>query len=267
MATVDSSFTVSSWPAGQAVASLAAAIGRFTSKVSPQARQRYSYRGTSVLRRVGAERKRSVTVHSNARRPLNAKTVTMLGRLLRKPLTWVVVAVLAVGGAFGLYWFQPWKLFTSVTVNETLPEAEAPTTAPATAPATAQATTPATGAPVKPAGNTLLRTGKLITHEHETSGDVQLIRLAGGEVQLVLRNLKTSDGPDVRVWLTDRPVAPDEWDTFDDGRWVELGRLKGNVGNQVYAVPAGTDLAGLRSVSLWCKRFSVSFGAAELRAV
>mgnify|MGYP006197869315 FL=1 len=39
------------------------------------------------------------------------------------------------------------------------------------------------------------------------------------------------------------------WRVFDDGRWVELGELKGNKGNQVYEIPAGADLATLRSVS------------------
>jgi hypothetical protein len=29
-------------------------------------------------------------------------------------------------------------------------------------------------------------------------------------------------------------------------------------------VPAGTDLTGLTSVTIWCKRFSVSFAAAAL---
>ena len=51
---------------------------------------------------------------------------------------------------------------------------------------------------------------------------------------------------------------------FDDGQWRELGRLKGNIGNQVYAIPDGTDLAKLDAVTIWCKRFSVSFGAAAL---
>jgi hypothetical protein len=41
-AIVDSSFTVSSWPAGQLAFTFASRIGRCTSKVSPQARQRYS---------------------------------------------------------------------------------------------------------------------------------------------------------------------------------------------------------------------------------
>ena len=48
--------------------------------------------------------------------------------------------------------------------------------------------------------------------------------------------------------------------------YVELGRLKGNRGNQVYDVPAGTDLTGLVSVTIWCKRFATSFGAAEFAA-
>ena len=81
-------------------------------------------------------------------------------------------------------------------------------------------------------------------------------------------NLDTSDGPDLRVWLSDQPVRDGTagWRVFDDGAWVELGKLKGNKGNQVYDVPAGTDLDSLRSVTIWCKRFSVSFGAAALVA-
>jgi hypothetical protein len=183
----------------------------------------------------------------------------MLARLVRKPLTWIIVAVLVVGGGFGLYWFQPWKLFTTKTVNETLPSVEV------TPPAPTVTATPS--APVAPAPqNTLLATGTLITHEHKTTGTVRLVRLVDGRTQLVVADLSTSDGPDLRVWLTDQPVIEgrDGWHVFDDGRYVELGRLKGNRGNQVYEVPAGTDLSGLTSVTIWCKRFSVSFGAAEL---
>jgi len=173
-------------------------------------------------------------------------------RLFRRPVTWIVLAVLLVGGGFGLYWFQPWKLFTSRTVNEVLP-----TFQPAQPPD--PSTTPA------PA-NALVASGMIITHEHESSGSASLVRLADGRVQLVLQDLVTSDGPDLHVWLTDQPVIEgrDGWQVFDDGRYVELGPLKANQGNQVYEVPAGTDLDGLRSVSIWCKRFSVSFGAAPL---
>jgi hypothetical protein len=188
----------------------------------------------------------------------------MLARLARKPVTWIIVAVLVLGGGFGLYWFQPWKLFTSTTVNEALPDAIAGVPG---APGPAVTATPAPPPSAAPAPrNTLLASGTLITHEHKTTGTARLVRLADGRTQLVLANLATSDGPDLRVWLTDQPVVEGRagWHLFDDGRYVELGRLKGNKGNQVYDVPAGTDLAGLVSVTIWCKRFSVSFGAAKL---
>jgi hypothetical protein len=45
---------------------------------------------------------------------------------------------------------------------------------------------------------------------------------------------------------------------------VSLGDLKGNKGNQNYPIPADVDLADYTAVSIWCERFAVSFGAAEL---
>lgn len=175
-------------------------------------------------------------------------------RLLRNPVTWVLVGVLVLGGsAFGLYWFTPWKLFTSTQVNEEVPTVAAP------AP-------PGQREQSGRRGNQLLAEGTLISHEHETSGTVQLIELADGRRQLVLKDLSTSDGPDLRVWLTDRPVVDGAagWRVFDDGEYIEVGKLKGNKGNQVYALPSDLDLDAYRSLTIWCKRFAISFGAAEL---
>lgn len=168
-----------------------------------------------------------------------------------------VLAVVAVTGlGVSLYLFQPWRLVTDREVRETLPTVAEPSPAPA-------GTTGAAPADV------VLAAGDFVTHEHDTSGRAQLVRLADGRRQLLLRGLDTSDGPDLRVWLTDRKVLPGRagWQVFDDGRWVELGRLKGNIGDQAYDIPASVDLDGLRSVSIWCKRFAVSFGAAPLAAV
>lgn len=93
-----------------------------------------------------------------------------------------------------------------------------------------------------------------------------MIELADGRRVLTLENLVTSDGPDVHVWLAAAPVIPgsDGWYLFDDQAHVDLGELKGNLGNQVYEIPPGVDLDQLSNVSLWCERFAVSFGAAEL---
>lgn len=168
--------------------------------------------------------------------------------VLRRRSTWVAVAaVLAVAVAVGLAVFQPWKLFVDRTVDEAAPVAAAP------------------AAP----GPVVIARGALISHEHPTTGTVELLRLPDGSQVLRLENLDTSDGPVLKVWLTDQPVLEgrDGWYVFDDGRRIDLGDLKGNIGSSNYPLPAGTDLTGFDSVSIWCERFSVSFGAAALAPV
>ncbi|MDN0198320.1 DM13 domain-containing protein [Streptomyces sp. S.PNR 29] len=181
-------------------------------------------------------------------------------KVLTRPLV-IAVLVVAVGGAgFGLYWFQPWKLWQNETVEEALPQA-VETSAPA---AVAPSETP-----TKPAGPQTLASGELISHEHATSGTVKLVRLADGSHIVRLENLDTSNGPDLHVWLTDAPVKEGTagWRVFDDGKYVSLGKLKGNKGSQNYALPEEVDPARFSSVSIWCDRFDVSFGAAELARV
>jgi Electron transfer DM13 len=175
---------------------------------------------------------------------------------LRRPA--VLIPVLLVGIAVitvGMLTFQPWRLFTNVTVDEALP------TVAAASLASAPAVTPAE--PVEP---TTLATGEFISHEHGTAGTVRILELADGSRVLRIENLDTDNGPDLKVWLTDAPVidGPSGWFVFDDGEYVDLGSLKGNKGSQNYAIPADVDLADLTSVTIWCDRFSVSFGAAEL---
>lgn len=93
-----------------------------------------------------------------------------------------------------------------------------------------------------------------------------MIAQPDGKRVLAIANLHTSNGPDLHVWLTDAPVrhGSSGYHVFDDGAHVSLGKLKGNVGNQVYAIPEDLDLARLTSVTIWCDRFDVSFGAAQL---
>ncbi len=181
-------------------------------------------------------------------------------RIFGRP--WFIGVLVAglVAVAAGLYWFQPWQLWVDETVQEALP-APAPVSSP-------PVSSPPVSLPPRPAEPADLATGTLISHEHRTSGTVRVVRAADGALVLRLENLETSSGPDVHVWLTDAPVKPgkDGWTVFDDGKHLDAGKLKGNKGNQNYPLPEGTDLAGYRSVSLWCERFDVSFGAAELAA-
>ncbi|UKY54714.1 DM13 domain-containing protein [Streptomyces inhibens] len=161
----------------------------------------------------------------------------------KRPVLWITTAVVVVAAAVGLYLFQPWRAFTTVRVDEAPPAAAGQQ-----------------GSAAKQ-----LATGAFISHEHETNGSVEIQQLADGKATLRLTNLRTSDGPALHVWLSDQPVKEEGGSNLDDGKHVDLGDLKGNKGNQNYAIPAGTDLNRFSTVTIWCERFSVSFGAAELK--
>ncbi|MEU4559431.1 DM13 domain-containing protein [Actinoplanes sp. NPDC023936] len=188
----------------------------------------------------------------------------MIRRLLTRPVTWVVVAVLGIGGAGALYWFQPWRLFTDTVVADALSTVSSP---PSDAPSPSAPSTPSASARV--VSPVVIAEGTFVTHEHDTSGTARIVRNPDGSHQLELAGLDTSDGPDLRVWLSDQGVTTGTagWHVFDDGEYAELGKLKGNRGDQVYRVADGVDPEVFRSVSIWCKRFAVSFGAAELSEV
>ncbi|GGY82996.1 hypothetical protein GCM10010363_74540 [Streptomyces omiyaensis] len=160
--------------------------------------------------------------------------------------------------AAGLVWFEPWALWVDETVKESLPSAGASPAA-----GTAGATAAPSPAPAPPA--TVAR-GTFVSHEHTTTGTARIVRLADGSHTLRLEGLDTSNGPDLRVWLSDAPVREGiaGWRVFDDGKYLNLAALKGNRGDQNYPLPAGVDWSAYGSVSIWCDRFDVSFGAARL---
>ena len=155
----------------------------------------------------------------------------------------VVIAaiVLAVIAIVGLVWFQPQKLFIDDTVNEAAPMAS-------------------DGMPDR-MDDTMKMTsleGAFSSLAHETTGTAIVKELPDGSRVLRLEDFETSNGPDVRVYLsTGEPYGKD---------FVDLGGLKGNVGNQNYTIPSGTDLDRYDTAVIWCRRFTVAFGAAELRA-
>ena len=87
----------------------------------------------------------------------------------------------------------------------------------------------------------VLVSGTFRSLEHETTGRAAIV----GH-RLTLTGFRTSPGPDLRVRLGS----------------IDLGALKGNVGDQQYALPAG---ARRGTVTIWCRAFSAAFGEAVLR--
>lgn len=93
---------------------------------------------------------------------------------------------------------------------------------------------------------------------HFGSGTARLIETAPGEWVVRFEDFSVRNGPDLFVYL-----SPDS-DGYAKGA-VELDRLKATDGSFNTKVPAGADVANLRSVVIWCKQFAVQFAVAELR--
>ncbi|MEV6241319.1 DM13 domain-containing protein [Lentzea sp. NPDC051838] len=166
-----------------------------------------------------------------------------------------VAVVLVVALGVGLYLFQPWRLLTVRETHEAL-------LVPASTPAQTQtqaATETAVKAPESPKE---VATGEWRSLEHATTGKASLIKLPNGAHSVQFASLDTSDGPDLYVYLSPHASSSSE-KTFGQG-FTSLGKLKGNRGDQVYEIPAGVDVSTIRSVVIWCQRFSAGFAVAPL---
>lgn len=107
---------------------------------------------------------------------------------------------------------------------------------------------------------TVIATGTFMDADnfHKGSGSATLYTLADGSNVVRLEDFEVTNGPDLHVLLStsDDPAA-------DLGDYLDLGSLKGNVGNQNYDIPAGVDVSRYRSVIIYCDPFHVLFASAS----
>lgn len=154
------------------------------------------------------------------------------------------LAALASGlTAFVLLYFEPQKLFIDDVVHEPPPVLPAP----------------ASG--VAPAARTL-SIGAFRSYEHASAGRARVLAVPDGRRYVRFEAFRTSNGPALKVYLSAAP-ASGPGDAFDD-RYLDLGDLKGNIGEQNYSIPRNAHLSRYRSVVVWCARFHVPFAAAPL---
>ena len=119
----------------------------------------------------------------------------------------------------------------------------------------------AEGPPPAPAGPVLLGAGQFIgLAGHDGTGDAGIFENPDGSFTLRFENFDIDNGPDLEVYLV--PGA-DQTDLAPGS--IHLGALSGNVGNQNYELPEGTELApGTYTVLVWCEAFSVEFVGATI---
>jgi hypothetical protein len=159
----------------------------------------------------------------------------MLAALRTNRLLQAGVAVILVLGA-GLAWYLGSPLFLTTTVVET----------------GASAT-----------GGTVVARGELqrVDDLHKGSGPVEVIEL-GGKRFVRFADVTIQNGPDLHVYL-----GRGTGGQYDEARDLYLGGLKATNGTFTYELPASANLAGYRSVVVWCRNFRVLFTWADLKAL
>jgi hypothetical protein len=168
-----------------------------------------------------------------------------------RALRWPVLGAYAVTAAV-LAVYLGMSVFMDDVVNERVA-----TAAPAPAPASGGG-----GEQLARPMNVLLSAGRFESVRHEARGVARAIELAEGGRVVTLTEFEVDNGPDLRVYLVaGRATSEGEVENF-----VDLGGLKGNVGNQQYRVPTTVDLERYSTVVIWCRAFSVLFARAPLRA-
>jgi len=157
-----------------------------------------------------------------------------------KKWTRVVIPIAAVAILTAWYEFRPERLVVNQRIDEAMPAAQSASSA-------------------QP-----LESGTFYSILHPTQGTATIYEMRDGSRFLRLTSFSTSNGPDVHVYMVASDDAKDIA-TVEKAGFVDLGVIKGNLGDQNYKLSSDLDLAKYRAVSIWCKRFSVNFGAAALR--
>ncbi|MDP3988785.1 MAG: DM13 domain-containing protein [bacterium] len=105
-----------------------------------------------------------------------------------------------------------------------------------------------------PMGPLVLASAPMVARAHSVEGTASIIEVDGVHY-LRFENLKTTNGPDLRIYLSSDLGADD---------FVDLGSIRATEGNVNYEIPAGTDITTYKNVLIWCHPFSVLFSYAQL---
>jgi hypothetical protein len=204
---------------------------------------------------------------------LNARVILGLftERFLMKKYRWVILVGILIAIPVGWYLISP--LFINETVNEAFPTAEENQVNEPTGEAIAtemvkEATTAgdvemSEDMPEPMDSMTALFQGEFYNIAHEGMGTATVYQLADGSRILRFENFEVLNGPELHVYLSPGDPIPDTVGVELAGS-VDLGMLKGNIGDQNYDIPADLDLSAFDSVVIWCVPFRVPFSAAPL---
>lgn len=178
-----------------------------------------------------------------------------------------LVLGLAIALIAGFLLFRPDKLFADDPIDESLAEAfvtspAGPTPPGTTAPSvsTSSATAALSTTTSIDRGPTALTTGQFTGIGHRAVGTATIYEEDGTHVLRFENDTDIQNGPDLYVWIIEGGV----YKGGSPGDYIDLGKLKGNVGGQNYELPAEFDPDLHSGVLIWCLRFAVPFAFAPM---
>lgn len=176
------------------------------------------------------------------------------------------ITILIVLAWFAFSYFGIQTLFTNKQVNETVPQL-IPTKNVTPSSSTSTTVTPNEITQNTDHAQTLVAKGLFEQGDstYTISGQATIIESQGIQT-LALTDFRVTNGPDLFVYLVTAPNAGNKSikQAVKEQQFINLGALKGNQGNQVYTLPANFKFNDQSKVSIWCRRFSRNFGAADL---
>ncbi len=98
---------------------------------------------------------------------------------------------------------------------------------------------------------------------HKGSGQAYVLEYPDGKKVLRFENFQTVNGPDLYVYFSKTNAPTGDLESLGD--YIDLGRLKGNVGDQNYELPKNIIAESFSSVVIWCKKFGVLFPYSVLK--
>ena len=108
-----------------------------------------------------------------------------------------------------------------------------------------------------------LPSGTFVKKKKKVAGEWEVVQRDGNTYIVFSDDFKTSNGPDLKVFLSPKDIASVTGKTATEGS-ISIGELQKTKGAQEYLVPAEVNLADYASVLVHCEQFSVLWGGADL---
>ena len=197
-----------------------------------------------------------------------------------KRYKWIIIGVGVVVVIVGFLAFRPDKIFVDDAVDESLSDAfvtdtvattsippattsPSDTTTPGESSTTTSTSQPPTTTLPPPSEPSAIASGDFFGIDHSAEGTATVYEQDGTYVLRFEDDTDIQNGPDLFVWVLESA----DYEGGTPPEYIDLGKIKGNIGGQNYELPPEYDPDLHQFVLIWCLRFATPFAGAPLTSI